>query len=85
MKMTDSPCNNRLECFHQKRDQFTINTVSQSSDKWLAYNWVICDDKHTTAFDGTENVDWGHSHYELDLNFGSAGLVLLRAYLVFFF
>lgn len=56
-----------------KRDHFTIDTVSQSSEKWPTYNWVICDDEHKTAFDAKENVDWGHSHHELDLNFGSAG------------
>ncbi|EDR16023.1 uncharacterized protein LACBIDRAFT_301642 [Laccaria bicolor S238N-H82] len=53
-----------------KRDHFTIDTVTQSGQQWPGFNWVICDSDHTTAFDGTEGVDWGHSHHELDISLG---------------
>ncbi|KIK00189.1 hypothetical protein K443DRAFT_615903 [Laccaria amethystina LaAM-08-1] len=58
------------------RDQFTQNTVSQSGQQWPGFNWVICHTDHTTAFDGVQGTDWGHSHHELGLNFGSMGYEL---------
>jgi hypothetical protein len=58
------------------RDQFTTKTVTDSGQKWPGFNWVICHTDHTTAFDGTQGTDWGHSHHELGLIFGSTGYEL---------
>ncbi|KIK00185.1 hypothetical protein K443DRAFT_100857 [Laccaria amethystina LaAM-08-1] len=56
-----------------KRDQFTVDTVTQSGQQWPGFNWVICHTDHTTAFDGTQGTDWGHTHQELDISFGTIG------------
>jgi len=53
-----------------KRDQFTVDTVTQSGQQWPGFNWVICHTDHTTAFDGTQGTDWGHTHHELDISLG---------------
>ncbi|EDR01178.1 ectomycorrhiza-regulated small secreted protein [Laccaria bicolor S238N-H82] len=59
-----------------KRGQFTIDTVTQSGEQWPGFNWVICHTDHTTAFDGTQGTDWGHTHHELDVTFGTIGFEL---------
>jgi len=53
-----------------KRHQFTINTVTKCSQQWPAYNWVVSHSPYSTAFDGTDGVDWGHTHYELKISLG---------------
>lgn len=59
-----------------KRGQFTIDTVTKSGEQWPGFNWVICHTDHTTAFDGTQGTDWGHTHHELDVTFGTIGFEL---------
>lgn len=34
------------------------------------FNWIVVHVKHTTKFDGTKGVDWGHKHHELDIQIG---------------
>ncbi|KAJ8702334.1 hypothetical protein PTI98_001057 [Pleurotus ostreatus] len=54
----------------QKRETFTKEVVSEMRARFPQFNWIIVHVKHTTKFDGTRGVDWGHKHHELDIQIG---------------
>jgi len=53
-----------------KRKMYTQETVSNATSQYPKFNWVICHSPYTTAFDGVEGTDWGHTHHELGISFG---------------
>ncbi|KAF7436587.1 hypothetical protein PC9H_003420 [Pleurotus ostreatus] len=55
---------------NQKREAFTKEVVSEMRARFPQFNWIIVHVKHTTKFDGTRGVDWGHKHHELDIQIG---------------
>ena len=54
--------------------------------QWPHFNWVICHSPYSTAFDGVEDTDYGHTHHELKVSFGrTIGSVLYLQYFYIFF
>jgi len=59
-----------IEKDKELRGDFTSKLVGDMSHNNPAFNYVVCHTKHTTAFDGVEGTDWGHSHQEFDVKVG---------------
>ena len=49
---------------------FTQTAIDDSIAKYPKFNWVICHSPYSTAFDGVEGTDWGHTHHELGISLG---------------
>ncbi|KAF8079373.1 hypothetical protein FPV67DRAFT_115230 [Lyophyllum atratum] len=52
------------------RSGFTQDTVGKMNKQNPKFNYIMCHTKHTTAFDGKQGVDWGHTHQEFDIKIG---------------
>jgi hypothetical protein len=57
----------------QRRSAFTQSTVAEGKRQFPQFNWVICHPRHSTDFFGVQGEDWGHSHEELPVTFGTIG------------
>ena len=63
---------------------FTQTAIDDSIAKYPKFNWVICHSPYSTAFDGVEGTDWGHSHHELGISLGRTIGSEFLAYLQYF-
>ncbi|KAJ8522025.1 hypothetical protein ONZ45_g1390 [Pleurotus djamor] len=55
---------------NERREAYTKGVVAEMRNKFPNFNWVICHVKHSTNFEGTRGVDWGHKHHEFDIVIG---------------
>lgn len=58
------------------RSEWTKHMVGEFRSKYPNYNFVVVHTAHTKDFKGTQGVDWGHSHQELNVFGGTVGYVL---------
>jgi hypothetical protein len=53
-----------------KRANGVRNMVDGMVQKFPDMNAVACHTKHEAKFDGVQNVDWFHQHFEIDIQLG---------------
>jgi len=51
---------------NKNRETFVKNVLAGLVAKDPSFNYMLVHPKHTTKWDGTENVDWYHRHQECD-------------------